>query len=400
MVIRKKYLNQIMPYVDKPIVKILTGIRRSGKSTILEMVINQLLDNGISKENIISLNLDSYAYESIKTGKELYEVIKAKITNKRCYVFIDEIQEATEWEKCVNSLMIDFDVDIYITGSNSKLMSSEISTYLTGRYVNINVYPLTYLEYLEFKKANNNYEEGKDYFNEFIKYGGFPIIANGNYSQNQAYKIVEDIYTSVIFGDIVKRNAIRKLDLFNKIVSYIFENASKTFSASSIVKYLKSENRTIDVETIYNYINYLKKAYLIYPAYRYDIQGKEVLKTNEKYYLADFSLKFSMFGYNPMTISKILENIVFIELKSRGYDVYVGKDKTKEIDFVATKNNEKIYLQVCRQLPSDSTREIDNLKAIKDNYPKYVLSNDPLDEGNDEGIKIMYLANFLLKQEW
>ncbi len=400
MVKRMLYLKTIMAYANKPLVKILTGIRRCGKSTLLDMVKEQLLNEGVNSNNIIQLNLDSYEYDSIRTGKELYEIIKSKLTKEKCYVFIDEIQEALEWEKCINSLMVDFDVDIYITGSNSKLMSSEISTYLTGRYVSIPVYPLSYSEFIEFKKSNLSYEAGKDYFNEFVQFGGFPAVSMGNYTMSQAYTVVRDIYNSVVFTDIVKRNNIRKVDLFEKMVKYILENVGKTFSANSIIKFLKSEGRTLDIETIYNYISFLQKAYLIYPANRYDVRGKEILKTQEKYYLADSTLKFANLGFTPTALASILENIVFIELKTRGYQVYIGKSGTKEIDFVAEKNGEKIYIQVCRNLPEDSSREIGNLKEIKDNYPKYVLSNDPLDEGNVEGIKIMYLPNFLLKENW
>ncbi len=400
MVKRMLYLKTIMAYANKPLVKILTGIRRCGKSTLLDMVKEQLLNEGVNSNNIIQLNLDSYEYDSIRIGKELYEIIKSKLTKEKCYVFIDEIQEALEWEKCINSLMVDFDVDIYITGSNSKLMSSEISTYLTGRYVSIPVYPLSYSEFIEFKKSNLSYEAGKDYFNEFVQFGGFPAVSMGNYTMSQAYTVVRDIYNSVVFTDIVKRNNIRKVDLFEKMVKYILENVGKTFSANSIIKFLKSEGRTLDIETIYNYISFLQKAYLIYPANRYDVRGKEILKTQEKYYLADSTLKFANLGFTPTALASILENIVFIELKTRGYQVYIGKSGTKEIDFVAEKNGEKIYIQVCRNLPEDSSREIGNLKEIKDNYPKYVLSNDPLDEGNVEGIKIMYLPNFLLKENW
>lgn len=400
MVERNLYLNRITPYIDKPIVKILTGIRRCGKSTLLELIKETLLKNGVDKSNIIHLNLDSYKYDSIRTGKELYNFIVDKLNDGRCYLFIDEIQEVEEWEKCINSLMIDYDVDIYVTGSNSKLMSSEISTYLTGRYISIPVYPLSYSEYIHFKKSNGTYNSNIDYFNEFIKYGGFPAIPMGDYELDQAYTIIKDIYNSVVYTDIVKRNNIRKIDLFDKIVKYLLENVGKTFSATSIVKYLKSEERSIDVETIYNYISYLQKAYLIYPVFRFDVRGKEVLKKQEKYYLADSTLKFSNLGFNSTAIASILENIVFIELKARGYQVYIGKLGTKEIDFIAEKNGEKIYIQVCRNLPEDSSREIGNLKDIKDNFPKYVLSNDPIDEGNEEGIKIMYIPNFLLKENW
>lgn len=400
MIIRPKYMEFIRPYFDTPFVKILTGIRRCGKSTILEMIMNELLDKGIKKENVIYLHLDSFINDDITTGKKLYEFISERIKDEKVYIFIDEVQEATGWEKAINSLMVDYDVDIYVTGSNSKLLSSEISTYLTGRYISIPVYTLSYEEYLSFKKETKQFIQEKDYIKDYIEYGGFPSIALQSFSRNEAYTVVKDIYNSVIFTDIVKRNSIRKVDLFERVVKFIFENIGKTFSASSITAFFKSEERMVDKETLYNYISYLEKAYIIYRANRYDIQGKEVLKTQEKYYLSDQSLKYSMLSFNSKMIASVLENIVFLELRRRHYDVYIGKFKTKEIDFVATKNSKKIYVQVCRNLPEDSDREIQNLKEIEDNYPKYIVTLDKYDLGNIDGIEIVYLEDFLLKNEY
>ena len=396
MIIRPKYMEFIRPYFDTPFVKILTGIRRCGKSTILEMIMNELLDKGIKKENVIYLHLDSFINDDITTGKKLYEFISERIKDEKVYIFIDEVQEATGWEKAINSLMVDYDVDIYVTGSNSKLLSSEISTYLTGRYISIPVYTLSYEEYLSFKKETKQFIQEKDYIKEYIEYGGFPSIALQSFSRNEAYTVVKDIYNSVIFTDIVKRNSIRKIDLLEKV----FENIGKSFSISSITAFFKSEERMVDKETLYNYISYLEKAYIIYRANRYDIQGKEVLKTQEKYYLLDQSLKYSMLSFNSKMIASVLENIVFLELRRRHYDVYIGKFKTKEIDFVATKNSKKIYVQVCRNLPEDSDREIQNLKEIEDNYPKYIVTLDKYDSGNIDGIEIVYLEDFLLKSEY
>lgn len=400
MIIRPKYMEFIRPYFDTPFVKILTGIRRCGKSTILEMIMNELLDKGIKKENVIYLHLDSFINDDIITGKKLYEFISERIKDEKVYIFIDEVQEATGWEKAINSLMVDYDVDIYVTGSNSKLLSSEISTYLTGRYISIPVYTLSYEEYLSFKKETKQFIQEKDYIKEYIEYGGFPSIALQSFSRNEAYTVVKDIYNSVIFTDIVKRNSIRKIDLLEKVVKFIFENIGKLFSISSITAFFKSEERMVDKETLYNYISYLEKAYIIYRANRYDIQGKEVLKTQEKYYLSDQSLKYSMLSFNSKMIASVLENIVFLELRRRHYDVYIGKFKTKEIDFVATKNSKKIYVQVCRNLPEDSDREIQNLKEIEDNYPKYIVTLDKYDSGNIDGIEIVYLEDFLLKSEY
>lgn len=400
MIIRPKYIEFIRPYFNMPFVKVLTGIRRCGKSTLLEMIMNELLKNGVKKENLIYLHLDSFTNDDITTGKELYYSISSSIKKEKVYIFIDEVQEVVGWEKAVNSLMVDYDVDIYVTGSNSKLLSSEISTYLTGRYISIPVYPLSYEEYLTFKKETNQFESGKDYIKEFIEYGGFPSIALQSFSRKEAYTIVKDIYNSVTFTEIVKRNSIRKVDLFERVVKFIFENIGKTFSVSSIIGFLKSEGRTVDAETLYNYISYLEKAYIIYRANRYDIQGKEVLKTQEKYYLSDQSLKYSMLSFDLKMVASVLENIVYLELRRRHYDVYIGKLKTKEIDFVATKEGKKIYIQVCRNLPEDSEREIQNLKDINDNYPKYIVTLDKYDTGNIDGIEIYYLEDFLLKDEY
>ena len=400
MIVRPSYINYIKPFFNTPFVKILTGIRRCGKSTLLEMIMKEIINTGVKKENIIYLHLDSYLNDNISNGKQLYDFISSKIKNGKFYIFIDEVQEATGWEKAINSLMVDHNVDIYLTGSNSKLLSSEISTYLTGRYISIPVYPLSYEEYITFKKETNQFKLEKDYIKEYIEYGGFPAIALQSFNKKEVYTIVKDIYNSVIFTDIVKRNSIRKIDLFERVVKFIFENTGKTFSASSITAYLKSEGRTLDSETLYNYISYLEKAFIIYRANRYDIQGKEILKTQEKYYLSDQSLKYAILSFDSKMISSILENIVFLELKRKHYDVYIGKFKTKEIDFVATKDGKKIYIQVCRNLPEDSDREIQNLRDIDDNYSKYIVTLDKYDTGNLDGIKIIYLEDFLLKEEY
>ena len=395
MVIREEYLNKLFTYLDAPLVKILAGIRRSGKSTILEMFAQSLKDKGISENNIILKRYTSFEIEDNLTARDMYNDIKRDMTgNERYYLLLDEVQEIDGWEKAVNSLLEDSDVDIYVTGSNSKLMSGEISTYLTGRYVLIPVYPLSFKEYLDFK-SNSNLSE-KELLNEYIRFGGFPIVALGNYDEQSAYQIVEGIYNSVITSDITKRNNIVNFALFNRVVKFIVENVGKTFSANSIVKFLKSEGRALSVESIYNYLEWLEKAFVIYRCQRYDLQGKSVLKTQEKFYLADPSLKYCIMGFNPKSVASMLENIVYFELKRRGYEVYIGKLGTKEIDFVAVKRDERIYVQVCRTLPEDSDREIGNLLSIRDHYPKYVVTMDELAVGNVDGVKIIHLADFLL----
>ena len=398
MIIREEYLKKLFTYMDAPIIKILAGIRRCGKSTILEMLHKELISKGIDESNIICKRYTSFEIDDCYTAKDMYNDIKKEMINdNKYYLLLDEVQEIDGWEKAINSLLEDTNADIYVTGSNSKLMSSEISTYLTGRYVLIPVYPLSFKEYLDFKSSNT--KSKKDLLNEYIKFGGFPIVALGNYDEQSAYQIVEGIYNSVITSDITKRHNIVNFDLFNRVVKFIIENVGKTFSANSIVKFLKSEGRALSVESIYNYLEWLEKAFVIYRCRRYDLQGKSVLKTQEKFYLADQSLKYCIMGFNPKSIASMLENIVYFELKRRGYEVYIGKLGTKEIDFVAIKRDERIYVQVCRTLPENSNREIGNLLAIKDQYPKYVVTLDELSTGNVNGVKIIHLFDFLLKEE-
>ena len=398
MIIREEYLKKLFTYMDAPIIKILAGIRRCGKSTILEMLHKELISKGIDKNNIICKRYTSFEIDDCYTAKDMYNDIKKEMINdNKYYLLLDEVQEIDGWEKAINSLLEDTNADIYVTGSNSKLMSSEISTYLTGRYVLIPVYPLSFKEYLDFKSSSTKSE--KELLNEYIKFGGFPIVALGNYDEQSAYQIVEGIYNSVITSDITKRHNIVNFDLFNRVVKFIIENVGKTFSANSIVKFLKGEGRALSVESIYNYLEWLEKAFVIYRCRRYDLQGKSVLKTQEKFYLADQSLKYCIMGFNPKSIASMLENIVYFELKRRGYEVYIGKLGTKEIDFVAMKRDERIYVQVCRTLPENSDREIGNLLAIKDQYPKYVVTLDELSTGNVNGIKIIHLFDFLLKEE-
>lgn len=397
MILREEYLKKLSTYMDAPIIKILAGIRRCGKSTILEMLHKELISKGIDKSNIICKRYTSFEIDDCYTAKDMYNDIKKEMINdNKYYLLLDEVQEIDGWEKAINSLLEDTNADIYVTGSNSKLMSSEISTYLTGRYVLIPVYPLSFKEYLDFKSSSAKSE--KELLNEYIKFGGFPIVALGNYDEQSAYQIVEGIYNSVITSDITKRHNIVNFDLFNRVVKFIIENVGKTFSANSIVKFLKGEGRALSVESIYNYLEWLEKAFVIYRCRRYDLQGKSVLKTQEKFYLADQSLKYCIMGFNPKSIASMLENIVYFELKRRGYEVYIGKLGTKEIDFVAIKRNERVYVQVCRTLPENSDREIGNLLAIKDQYPKYVVTLDELSTGNVNGVKIIHLFDFLLKE--
>lgn len=399
MILRPYYLDILKTYRNVPLVKILAGIRRCGKSTIFDMLHGDLINNGIPKDHVISLRYTSEELDDGMSAKQMYRNIKDKIIDDQCYyLLLDEVQEVDGWERAVNSLLEDYNTDIYVSGSNSKLMSSELSTYLTGRYISIPVFTLSYSEYLEFKKESGR--TSKELLNEYVRMGGFPIVALGNFDEHSSYQIVEGIYNSVITSDIAKRHHITNFDLFNRVVKYVIENVGKTFSANSIVNFMKSEGRSLSVESVYNYLEWLEKAFVIYRCQRYDMQGKTVLKTQEKFYLADASLKYCMMGFNPKSVTAMLENIVYFELRRKGYDVYIGKNATEEIDFVAVQRDERIYVQVCRNLPETSDREIANLLEIKDHYPKYVVTMDELAGGNINGIKIMHLADFLLAKNY
>ncbi|MCM1538429.1 MAG: ATP-binding protein [bacterium] len=397
MVVRPHYMEILKTYRDVPLVKILAGIRRCGKSTILEMLKEELTDSGVAADHIITMRYTSEDFSEGMTDKDMYKAIRDRIRdNRKYYLLLDEVQEVAGWEKAVNSLLENLDTDIYVTGSNSKLMSSEISTYLTGRYISVPVFTLSFAEYVEFKKVGGHSSTSRELLSEYIRMGGFPVVAVGNFDEHSAYQIVEDIYHSVITNDITKRHHITNFDLFNRVVRYIVENVGKTFSTNTIVKFLKSEGRSLSIESVYNYLEWLEKAFVIYRCRRYDLQGKSVLKTQEKFYLADASLKYCMMGFQPQSVAAMLENIVYFELRRKGYEVYIGKNEVKEIDFVAVRRDERIYIQVCRNLPEESDREIANLLEIRDHYPKYVVTLDEFAGGNINGVKIMYLADFLM----
>lgn len=403
MIDRPIYVDKIMAYTDTPFVKVLTGVRRCGKSTILKMIMKKLQEERSIPENrIISIRFDSMEYEDT-TAKEMYRIIKEKLVpDGKSYLFLDEVQEIKGWEKVVNSLATDYDVDLYVTGSNSRMMSSEIATYLTGRYVSFRIYTLSFAEYLEFKKQYTELKDTHAELADYIRLGGFPAIHLREYSQDEVYTIVRDIYNSTIFTDIVRRNQIRKVDQLERVVKYTFANIGNSFSAKSISDYLKSEHRSLDNETVYNYLEKLEKAFLLHRCSRYDLRGKEILKTQEKFYLADTSLRYSVLGYTPDSVAASLENVVYLELCRRGYTVSIGKTLDGEIDFVAQRQNDRLYLQVTQEIKSEKTekREYERLLEVRDNYPKYVLRTDEFAGGNYEGIKSMHIADFLLSNEY
>jgi len=403
MINRPMYVDKIMAYVDAPFVKILTGIRRCGKSTILKMIMEKLQrEKHIPTDCIVSYRFDSMEYEDM-TAAQMFSELKGRCSKEgKTYLFLDEVQEIVGWEKVVNSLVSDYDVDMYITGSNSRMMSSEISTYLTGRYIAFRIYTLSFEEYLTFKATYAKVGEPRSELVNYLRLGGFPATHLQEYSQDEIDTIVRDIYNSTIFADIVRRNQIRKIDQLERVVKYTFGNVGNTFSAKSISDYMKSENRKIDNETVYSYLEKLEKAYLLHRCSRYDLLGKEILKTQEKFYLADTALRYSVMGYHEDSVASSLENIVYLELCRRGYTVQIGKTPDGEIDFVASRQNDKIYVQVTQEVKSDKTekREYERLLEIRDNYPKYVLLTNDFAGGNYKGIKTMHIAEFLLSREY
>ena len=403
MIDRPLYMDKIMAYTDTPFVKILTGVRRCGKSTILKMIMERLkTERHIPDERIISCRYDSMEYVDL-TAKDMYDQLKSRLsTEGKTYLFLDEVQEIEGWERVVNSLASDFDVDLYVTGSNSRMMSSEIATYLTGRYISFRIFTLSFGEYLMFKRQYAPVSDAKTELANYVRLGGFPATHLQAYSQEEVYTIVRDIYNSTIFSDIVRRSQIRKIDQLERIVKYTFNNVGNTFSAKSIADYLKSEHHSLDNETVYNYLEKLEKAYLLHRCIRYDLQGRELLKTQEKFYLADVALRYSVLGYDADSVAASLENIVYLELCRRGYTVNVGKTDGGEIDFVAERQNERLYVQVTQEIRSERTakREYERLLEIRDNYPKYVLPTDAFAGGNYQGIHTMHIADFLLSTEY
>ena len=404
MIKRNLYLEEIKKYINKPIIKVITGMRRSGKSMILKLIQEELQNIGIVKENIIYMNFESLTFMDIKDFEALYKHIIEKTSDKKgkIYILLDEIQEVKGWEKAINSFLVDLDVDIYITGSNANLLSSELATYIAGRYVEIKIYPLSFQEYIDFVSENNkeNSLSLDEYFSQYMNFGGLPGIHIFNYNKEEIYQYLVDVYNSILLRDVITRNNIRDIELLERVVLYIMDNIGNIFSAKSISDFLKNQGRKLSVETIYNYLKALENAFIISKVQRYDIKGKNILETQEKYYLSDLGFRHAKLGYQSNNISGYLENIVFLELLRRKYKVNIGKQDNKEIDFVANLRDENLYLQVTYLLASLETieREFSPLKSIKDNYPKMVLSMDNLPESNIEGIKRKRIIDFLLER--
>ncbi|MBS6018695.1 MAG: ATP-binding protein [Leptotrichia wadei] len=402
MLKRDEYIKQIVPFIDKDVIKVLTGIRRSGKSVMLKLLMEELKNRGINENQFIYINFENLKYRNLKNYERLYDFILNKVDDKykSYYIFLDEIQEVEEWERCVNSLRVDedFNFDIYITGSNAKLLSGELSTYLAGRYIKFVVYPFSFKEFFEIMKEKNKEIDLKEAFQKYVKFGGMPFLHNLDYNFEASMQYLQDLYASIILKDITQRNNIRDTDLLERIINYVIMNIGNTFSATSISKFFKSENRKVATETILNYIKACEEAFLVYRVARNDLLGKKILNVNEKYYIADHGIREAIMENNQKNINQVLENIVYFEMLRRGYNIKIGKVDNLEVDFVCKKNDETIYIQVSYLLASEDTkeREFSVLENIKDNYPKYVLSMDEFDMSRN-GIKHVNLIKFLVK---
>lgn len=399
MIIREAYLRQIVPLIDKNLIKVLTGVRRSGKTVLLSQIQDYLLKNGRSKSQIINISLESKKNKKFKDGDVLYEYLisACEKLNAKAYIFLDEIQVVSGWEEVVSSLLVDVDCDVYITGSNSKLLSGELATLIAGRYIQIHVYPFTLSEAKQMLQQNGKYKSDEELFQNYLKYGGLPMRFSLEEISLETY--LSDTYDAIVVKDIIQRNNIKDTNLLNMILAFLMDNIANPFSARSIVAALKQEGINTTVETVIAYIDYIKKAMVVYSAQRYDIKGKKLLTTNEKYYTVDLGLRNCVKASGEIDYNKLYENIVYLELLCRGYDVKVGKTDDYEIDFVAYKGSDILYVQVCYLLASPETveREFGNLERIKDNYPKYVISGD-LPDFSRNGIKHYNIVKFLLNE--
>ena len=403
MIKRERYMRRIRPFIGNELIKVLTGIRRSGKSVMLELIKDELCEQGVSARQFITFNFESLANAKYCTADALYDELTKRITEitGKSYLFFDEIQEVSDWEKCINSARVDFDCDIYITGSNAKLLSGELATYLGGRYVKFVIYPFSFEEYLASRRLTQEDITVSEGFKQYLNLGGMPFLTNLQADRSASLQYLRDVYSSVVLKDVVKRNAIRDVDLLERIITYVMANIGHTFSARSIYNYFKNENRKVAPETVLNYIKACCDAYLFFKISREDIIGKKILSVNEKYYIVDHGIREAVYGMGTRDIDQLLENIVCMELIRRGYDVTIGKARDKEIDFVALSGGDKIYIQVAYLLSGEETieREFGAYDSIRDNYPKYVLSLDDFDMSRN-GIKHRNIRDFLLADEW
>ena len=402
MIKRAHLLENVEGFIDKDIIKVLTGLRRSGKSVLLSQIRELLIERGVNPANILFYNFEDMANSHLLNATALHEEIKSRLSgiNGKTYLFFDEIQDVKDWERCINSFRVAFDVDIYVTGSNAKLLSGELATLIAGRYVEIRVYPFSFSEFIKMSEAIFPDAKKTELFKKYLLFGGMPFLANLELDPQSSFQYLKDVFDSVILKDVVKRNKIRDIDLLERVIQFVLANVGNTFSATSISRFLKSENRTVSPETILNHIKVCEEAFLFHKVLREDIIGKKILQVNEKYFITDHGIREAIYGNNERDINLVLENIVFLEMLRRGYKINIGRVHNEEIDFVCRKNNETIYIQVAYLLATEETirREFDVLKKVPDNYPKFVLSMDQFDFSRD-GIKHFNIPEFLTNQK-
>ena len=399
---RRFYWDRIRPFVDKPVIKIITGMRRVGKSCLLKMIMEKLKTIHGPVQRTVYIYKESLAYEFIANHKTLYQYAKKEFRNfeGKKYLFVDEIQEIEAWEKAINSLFSEGGIDIFITGSNAHLLSSELATLLSGRYVEFQVFSLSFQEYLVFNAEPNR--DQVRLFQEYLRFGGFPAIHYLEPNEEIVYQYINAIYNTILLKDVIKRNNVRNISLLENLARYVFDNVGNIFSAKKIADYMKSQRMKVGIETVQNYLGYLTSTYAANRVDRYDIKGKRLLELHEKYYLGDIGLRHALLGFRDADLGGVLENVVFLELKRRGYRVAIGKLGNREIDFIAEKESRRLYFQVAYLLHSPDTieREFAPLREIKDNYPKIVLSMDTIFGNDFEGIQRINIVDFLLSDQF
>lgn len=403
MIKREAYMSRIRPFIGSDLVKVLTGIRRCGKSVMLELIQEEIISSGVDPSQFISINFENMSNASLCTAQTLHDEIicRAAQISGKVYLFFDEIQEVQDWETCINSFRVELDCDIYITGSNAKLLSGELATYLAGRYVEFVIYPFSFDEFIQLYRTIFPEADVRTCFNRYLTAGGMPYLANLRYEETACRQYLQDLFNSVELKDIVQRNKVRDVDMLERIIAYVTANIGTTFSSTAISKYLKSEGRSVSPETVLGYLKACTDAFLFYQVKRQDLRGKKILTVNEKYYVADHGVREAVFGGNQRDINLVLENIVYLELLRRGYVVTVGKIGDKEIDFICESQGNRLYIQVAYLLASEETiqREFGVYERVRDNYPKYVLTLDEFDMSRD-GIKHRNIRDFLLEKEW
>lgn len=403
MIKRESYMARIRPFIDGDLIKVLTGIRRSGKSVMLELIKDELRARGVTEEQLVAFNFEDMRNAQLCTAEALHDelVRRAASIKGKIYFFFDEIQEVERWERCVNSLRVETDCDIYITGSNAKLLSGELVTYLAGRYVEFIIYPFSFSEFLALYHSVEPDADTRTCFDRYLTFGGMPYLANLRFDETACRQYLRDLFNSVELKDIVKRNNVRDVDMLERIIAYVTANIGTTFSSTAISKYLKNEGRRVSPETVLNYLKACSDAFLFYQVRRQDLQGKKILTVNEKYYVADHGIREAVVGGNMRDINLVLENIVFMEALRRGYSVTVGKVGEREIDFVCERHGEKCYIQVTYLLAAEETvqREFGVYEHVQDNFPKYVVSLDEFDMSRN-GVRHYNIRDFLLAENW